>query len=418
MPTSSLAASTFCALAAGLLGQVPAGVCIVTQSPTPAQRPAISFVDPLTSRVTPILDLLQVVGGSVRCALGTGAGGDLLVATSGPAGDVIVRVKLFASVVSGASAFAHGFNGTITSLAALRGSGYAAGTSAGVFRIPAGGGAATALVPATLGLECRDLVVAGNDLAALLADQISGAHRLLTVPVTGGTPVLRPLSLTKLRSIGYHDSAGLFVFGNEAGEVHAVDPQTLVPMLLVAAGRGPIRSIAFATNHKYLVLGTNGAVQVLNGRTVGPPLPVIAGSDVAEIDWVPFGSKFAVESRGCPGTSGIPLIANFGGDPFPGNASFGVSLASAAPSSQALLGLGVDRSTIDLTPLGAPGCLALTMPIVSIVFGTGAAGKALAQLPVPADASIAGAGVSLQWYVLDSSNVLGLVTSARGRAEF
>jgi hypothetical protein len=420
MLAPSVTASAVLALATALSGQVPAGTCIATLGPTTLSRTTIVFVDPLTTRTTSVTDPLQFLGGALRTAIASPAGGDLLVGMAGTLSgpDVLVRGRLAGSQVTGAATFATGFTGAITSVVEMRGNGFAVGTSAGLFRVAPAGGVAQAIVAGPQGYECRDVALAGNALAALLADRLTGATSILTMPLTGGNPTVRPVAVTRSRSIGFHESAMSFALGTDGGEVWAVDPQTLVPKLVVATGRGPVRSFAFATNHKYFLFGTSGAVQILEGANVGPPIPLAAGADVLDLAWQPFVSTFTVEGSGCAGLAGIPQIGSFGGEPFPGNGSFGVGIAGASPQRPAMLGLGIDRVSLDLSVLGAPGCIAWTNPLVSWVHGTGPLGRVLAPLPIPPDAGIAGGGVSVQWFVLEPANVLGLVTTARGRIEF
>src|SRR5262245_516599 len=150
-------------LAAFVPAQVPAGVCIVTQASGVAQ-PGIAFLDPLTGRVTPVLDPQQILPGTARAALGVAAGGDLLLGLGTASGaDGLFRVKLAGNGVVAVTGFAGGLTGTITSLQHLRGAGFAVGTSTGLFRTAATGGPATPIVPAALGYECRDLALAGNN---------------------------------------------------------------------------------------------------------------------------------------------------------------------------------------------------------------------------------------------------------------
>lgn len=401
---------------AALPAQSPPGHCLLTLTASGLPRPLIAFLDPLNGALRFVTDPGNLLAGPVRAALALGPNADLLLAINNPATgqDLVVRARLGGTAISAVTPFATGFQGTITNFVSLRGAGFAIGTNLGVSRIAQTGGVP---VPVLSGPVCRDLVLSGTTLTALVTDATSGAAALVVIPVSGGNSVAHPLSLVRPRALGWTETTSVYLVGTDAGDVFRVDSASFVPTLLVSPGRGPIGTFAFATNHEYSVFSTPGQVQTLDGALVGAPMPVPAGALATEIDWVPFTSSFTVEDQGCPGSAGLPVIGSVGGAPFPGNSRFTITLTNAHPSSTAVLLLGVDRLVLDLAPFGAPGCRVLTTPLLDVAAPTSALGRAILGLPVPADAALAGGGVSVQWLVLDPSNALGLVTSARGRAD-
>ena len=399
-----------------LPGQVPPGHCVVTLSPPGLQKPGIAFLDPLNGKTILVSDPQTLLAGTVHGVVAATLGGDLVVAVQNSAtgNDLLARVKLAGNQVSAVGLFANGFQGAITALAPLRGNGFAVGTTTAILRVPQAGGTPT---PVFSGPWCRDLCLTGTDAAALVTDLSGASAAIVTFPLGGGAATSRPLSLPRPRAIGWADSVGGYLVGTEGGDLFTVDASSLVGTLLVSPLRGPILSITFATNHGIHVFGTPGALQTLENATVGRALPLPTTSQPVELDWVPFASTFAIESSPCPGSTGPPSIGSLGGAPFPGNSRFSVTLSGALPSSSAFLLLGIDKTSLDLGPFGAPGCRVLTTPLVTVTVATGTLGKAVLGLAIPPDASLAGGAVSLQWLVLDPVNVLGLVTSARGRAE-
>jgi FG-GAP repeat protein len=126
----------------------------------------------------------------------------------------------------------------------------------------------------------------------------------------------------------------------------------------------------------------------------------------------PFGS-------GCAGTGGaVPVISTFGGAPAPGNGAFGISVAQGRGGAPALLFLA---SLPD--PIGVPvlGCnvhlsgVVLPIPVPVLLGGAAAApgeGFRLLGLGVPADPSLSGAQVHLQWIVVDPGSANGVFSAS------
>ena len=84
----------------------------------------------------------------------------------------------------------------------------------------------------------------------------------------------------------------------------------------------------------------------------------------------------------------------------------------AVPSqAPGFLAFGADRLQTSLSPIGMPGCVLLTTPLVTVAASTGS-GSASLTFAVPADPSLIDARPKMQWFVHDPrANALGWVTS-------
>jgi hypothetical protein len=121
--------------------------------------------------------------------------------------------------------------------------------------------------------------------------------------------------------------------------------------------------------------------------------------------------RFTSRAAAARGLAGIPQIGKLGGEPFPGNGSFGVGIAGASPQraghARPSASIGLARS---LGPR-SPGLHRLDQPARELGPRTGpprAGPWRRACRSRPTRASPEG-GVSVQWFVLEPANVLGLV---------
>ncbi|MCI0589924.1 MAG: FG-GAP-like repeat-containing protein, partial [Planctomycetes bacterium] len=127
-------------------------------------------------------------------------------------------------------------------------------------------------------------------------------------------------------------------------------------------------------------------------------------ASVYSVVGVPAGSTLA--GSGCPGSGGvIPLIQTAGGDPSPGNAGFSLVLSRALGGATTVLIAGAAPVSVNLGPLGMPGCTLLASPDVILpgsVAGAGAGnGVRFEPAPVPPVPALVGGLVQLQYYVVD-----------------
>jgi len=119
----------------------------------------------------------------------------------------------------------------------------------------------------------------------------------------------------------------------------------------------------------------------------------------------PFGSA-------CPGPLGeLPNIGTYGGEPNPGNQSFGFTLDNAPANSIAVLVIGNQLATIPLP--GAPGCnLYMGLPLLDArATITNATGDATSPIPIPPIVP-SGSILAFQWAVYTPGwNTFGWITS-------
>jgi hypothetical protein len=149
------------------------------------------------------------------------------------------------------------------------------------------------------------------------------------------------------------------------------------------------------------------------------------GHVMAFLDRVAVTSDYQAFGAGCRGTgggNGIPVLSNTGRPVI--NTTFSVDLAQAAPSTVAVLALGVSNSQwgtlplpLDLTAAGAPGCNLLCSIEASGGVATSNAGTASAPFPLPNSVTLVGVRFYNQWLVVDkTANRLGIAFSNGGNA--
>ncbi len=76
-----------------------------------------------------------------------------------------------------------------------------------------------------------------------------------------------------------------------------------------------------------------------------------------------------------------------------------------------MLNVGLSRQSVDLGPFGATGCRLWTPPLVSATLSTSPSGRASLALAVPNSTSLFGVTLYAQWFVYDTVNTLGVVTT-------
>lgn len=116
----------------------------------------------------------------------------------------------------------------------------------------------------------------------------------------------------------------------------------------------------------------------------------------------------------CPGTSPIPAQAEGTGQPFVGNAAFGVGVCNAFPTSLAALAVSLAPASI---PVGS--CIVGLGGNVTLLgaSGTDIYGAASTPLPIPADPGLTGFTVYAQYLVLDpNGQFLGFAQLSQGLA--
>ncbi len=155
-----------------------------------------------------------------------------------------------------------------------------------------------------------------------------------------------------------------------------------------------------------------------NGWTSTPPavgFPAITGGLKMKLF---FGTSDLHEfGFGCRGSNGVPSLT-LGGSARLG-AAFSIRLANAPASTVALLTFSVTRlePTLDLAPLGAPGCVLYVAPDARLALRTDRSGTGtLSQIAVPNDARLICLRFYTQFLVFDRrANTAGMTASNGAR---
>jgi endonuclease I len=125
---------------------------------------------------------------------------------------------------------------------------------------------------------------------------------------------------------------------------------------------------------------------------------------------------FSTFGAGCPAATGfVPSISALG-EPKIG-ATFTVLVSTAPPGRPAVLNLDPFRRSLDLGPLGFPGCTALALPVFYFSQTTSALGTAAVGVPVPRQNVLVGHSLAGQWLCLDPLG-RGLAASNGGYLTF
>ena len=107
----------------------------------------------------------------------------------------------------------------------------------------------------------------------------------------------------------------------------------------------------------------------------------------------------------CGGNIGASTLAPNFAEPF------SVTLSGAAPNVSALMLVGVNRQTLDLGPLGAPGCIVRNEAAIVLPATTDASGNASVTATVPAFTRTFLAPTYWQWAWRTRNNSLGFATT-------
>lgn len=200
-----------------------------------------------------------------------------------------------------------------------------------------------------------------------------------------------------VRSLGTF--AGSLLAGLDNGEIQIVDPVTGTMGLYLSTGLGSIIAIAEGDNPGDVYFATAaGSVYSL----ANPATPIYTTSDtLTDIDVSGHTLGQVRYGQGCPGALGTPAMADTG-RAMPG-ANYSFAVTGALPNAIAVLALGLQRTSLDLSLIGWNGCTLLNEGL--LLWGTVTDGLGGASLPltVPAVAtpyyvdSIMG-----QYFVLES----------------
>jgi hypothetical protein len=260
------------------------------------------------------------------------------------------------------------------------------------------------LTPLTLGPGGRLMLFGGGNQTIHFADtwQWSGIDWvLLTPPASPPAREAHGLAYDSNRDRavlfgGYSQGGG----GRSLADTGEWDGVTWVQRL-------PAMSPSPRTSFDMVSIVLHGKVMLFAGVDNRPVL-----SDTWEYETV---ASYAPYGNGCQGsTSTVPLLSAVG---LPiTSRTFTANLSAARPRTVSLLMTGLQQANLNLGPLGAPGCTALTNPLLWLAVVTDAAGAASIPFTLPNDPSLAGGVFFQQYAVFDTpANALGVVTTAGAR---
>ncbi|GJM20757.1 MAG: hypothetical protein DHS20C15_06720 [Planctomycetota bacterium] len=272
------------------------------------------------------------------------------------------------------------------------------------------------VVPASSAIDAA-LVAAEN--AGVFVDCASGNNGFgVSYPAT------RPEVMAVASSNRFHSISG---FSNQGPEVEVAAPGEDVLMLNLNSGTLTSSGTSFAAPHVAAAAAlafslrpelTAPQVRTLiqdTARDMGAS-PNAQGSGLLDVTALLQAVQNLTQAEvvafgdGLAGAGGVtPLITTRGGLPFLGNADFAVALASAAPSSNAVLvasfadfELPFKGGTLYVNPL-PPGKMFSSV--------TGLTGRALVNAPLPEDPALDGMSVFTQWAVFDQEAPAGFALS-------
>lgn len=276
---------------------------------------------------------------------------------------------------------------------------------------------------------------AGSPGPAQLLFTLAGAVDLavaepLVYAATGNGPLVEfDLNTSTTRTVGSYGGvrcvarspvAPELCLGLVSGDLERIDVVTGASLGTVPTGLGALVAVAY-TRFGTLVCADSQSVW----SELSPSAPIFTSSttifdlDVARFQVAsssPYGSACGAVTGSSWNVVGAPAV---------GSAGYTVGLRDGVPASFAVLALGDNRAAssllgaplpIDLSALGAPGCLLLVDPLVLLAQPSNVFGEADQPLPIPAAPILSGVEWSAQWVQPDPLiGPFGLVTT-RGLA--
>ena len=98
------------------------------------------------------------------------------------------------------------------------------------------------------------------------------------------------------------------------------------------------------------------------------------------------------------------------------NQSFSIDLSNAPANANSLLAIGVGKTNIDLSIIGAPGCTLYTNPLLILAAPTNSAGARAQTLALPNDPALVNFKFHCQYGVASGANPAGILFSDGGEA--
>lgn len=266
--------------------------------------------------------------------------------------------------------------------------------------------------PGSVGTECISVNLPGTFSGNV------GAAANFALPTNSG---LNPLVcgvelLCQLNTATTPTSMNVWLYDADAagkpGKIIATSTMTVTPTLMLNRATFA-QPVLFAPNTPFFIVFDN---------RVGLKLPIMS-TGTANVHYFggpptwngPFTSVRWNFNVICCGGGKAPVISNTG-TPTIGQ-SFTIDLSVARPLSQALLGFGAPRTSIDLKIIGAAGCTLYTNPLLVSYLATNNLGTAAMKVDVPNSAGLIGATVDTQYAVADPVNPAGVVFTAGGEVK-
>lgn len=245
-------------------------------------------------------------------------------------------------------------------------------------------------------------VMAAPDLAKILASFDFGLFN----------PILGPTETGNMWTL---DAGASFLKGwwrnNQGTTVPLAEHNGILPGTRTYMGRRQDGiSFVFLTNGDKTIGSVEGAqlstladnVSIWPGHDLFPSTGIVRFKQIGDLK-TPFGSP-------CPGSTTTPFLTATGSAMIGDRPS--MDLFGALPNTGVLSMVGTTQTSVDLAPLGAPGCTLLVDPIVMDLIFSNSAGMAATLIDIPTNASLVGQHLFVQDAIYDpSANALDFVTS-------
>jgi hypothetical protein len=177
-------------------------------------------------------------------------------------------------------------------------------------------------------------------------------------------------------------------------------------------------------NIPFLLMPANTTFFVVfsNAQARCNPLPIVSSGTVqthffnGPPTWSgPHNTQPWVYQVYCLGGATPPKLSNTGVPTI--NKSFSIDLSQARSNVNSILVIGLVKTSIDLTPSGAPGCSLYTNPLVLLAGTTTNTGTRTMSFPIPNDSRLVSFQFYSQYVVYDNGNALGLLWTEGGEAK-
>ena len=412
----AISITTLISLTATVASQVPDGSIIATTNAP--QSP--SLIQPRNGKNLPLN--FPDNHGAIEAIACHEEGSDLYVGVTQKDGrpDILLahlQGQVVTSIIYGLTS---GLDGKIRGLSTMGGDSILACTTQNIYIVPTGGGHAQPLVSTPTPLGCLSMTSGKNTIAILAAPKQGqpSLSSLFLVDSRTSKVTEHKIGLANARAIAAAPAQDGYLVGDSKGEIYRIDQHRFTVKSWAKVPSGPITSMVYDPDQRCHWIGTPGRITLLEGAKLGRVIPMAKSGDVIHLHYKAHRSAFLTYGKACPGSNRqMPTLHGIG-RPFPGNKAFAISLTNAPGKTSSTFMLGLDKSDIDLSPLGMPGCKLLTHPVLTLPCST-QFGRTLFPLPIPALPALSGNAVFFQWAIRDTAaNRAGFTASNGGQAKF